>query len=841
MSEAGSAGGKRGPAAGLMAVGLLLLLSWLGANHLLRQRAMRAAFPQTSGRLRVLGLESRVEIQRDSRGVPHVEAGSEGDAWFGLGFVHAQDRAAQMLWLRRLSRGRTAELLGESGLPVDRLARTLGIGRLADAQVERLDPGVREVLESYSRGVNAHLSRLRSGSVAPPVSLVEPPALVEDWTPGDSLALVKLLHWQTANTHETALVLEDLTERLGAVAARPFFPRPKGFVGSMVALARELPSWEPAQRRPTGASAVGWAARRPVRGPATQLHFSFGGGAWVLAGRHTTSGAPILVANIDVAPTAPLLLYEAHLRDAEELNLAGVTVPGVPVFWAGRSRRLAWAATPGRAVTVDLYREAVRSGEPPRYQDGGRWRPLAVRRETIRVRTAGGALREEVFAVRATRHGPLINPLLQEDREALALAWTGHKPGDGVTGMLGVARARSSVELREALRKHHEPVLELLYADRGGGGGMQVAGWVPRRALSTGLVPVPGRLRTFDWRQPIEFDALPAARLPSGEGQESDAGGVGWIVAAGGTIDDVLSGEQIEWAWRNEDRARRIEQMLEELTQEGPIDLHTAANAQLDVSRERALEVVAAVRALLAGSSELTREAAEVLELLDTWDGEMRADSAAAAAYQVLLQQMLRGLFVEPVGDDLLQRYLSLPEAMPERLVESIAVEASRLQSPGGWTDPARVSRAVAAAAHGTWLTLSNRLGPNRRSWAWGRLHQLRFRSFAAPNRGSWFATRGDLGPFGRGGDGASVDRAAFASSHPFEVRSSSLYRLAVELAAPDRMLSNLAPGQSEHPGHPHFDHGVARWLEGKASLFATSRFLLEEESVLRLVLEPTS
>jgi hypothetical protein len=54
-------------------------------------------------------------------------------------------------------------------------------------------------------------------------------------------------------------------------------------------------------------------------------------------------------------------------------------------------------------------------------------------------------------------------------------------------------------------------------------------------------------------------------------------------------------------------------------------------------------------------------------------------------------------------------------------------------------------------------------------------------------------------------------------------------------------MLSTLAPGQSEHPGHPHFDGGVARWRDGNSALFATSRFLLEEERLERLVLEPGS
>ena len=103
------------------------------------ERAAREAFPIVSGQLGVDGLSARIEIDRDSRGIPHVLAVAEDDAWFGLGFAHAQDRLAQMFWLRRLALGRSAEVVGESGLAADRLVRTLGIPRLAQEQVARLD------------------------------------------------------------------------------------------------------------------------------------------------------------------------------------------------------------------------------------------------------------------------------------------------------------------------------------------------------------------------------------------------------------------------------------------------------------------------------------------------------------------------------------------------------------------------------------------------------------------------------------------------------------------------------------------------------------------------------
>jgi acyl-homoserine lactone acylase PvdQ len=87
-----------------------------------------------------------------------------------------------------------------------------------------------------------------------------------------------------------------------------------------------------------------------------------------------------------------------------------------------------------------------------------------------------------------------------------------------------------------------------------------------------------------------------------------------------------------------------------------------------------------------------------------------------------------------------------------------------------------------------------------------------------------------------------SAQTLAFARHRPglsFDVERAGLYRVAMDLAASDRFLSALAPGQSEHPGHPHFSDGIGRWGSSRLSLFTTSRLVVEQESAERLVLEP--
>ena len=117
-------------------------LTWLGQRRL----------PQTDGLLRLPGLSGPVEIIRDRWGVPHIYAENVQDLFFAQGVVHAQDRLWQMELNRRIAAGRLSELFGEVALDTDRLARTFGFRRLAEADWEQADGEIRAILESYTRG-----------------------------------------------------------------------------------------------------------------------------------------------------------------------------------------------------------------------------------------------------------------------------------------------------------------------------------------------------------------------------------------------------------------------------------------------------------------------------------------------------------------------------------------------------------------------------------------------------------------------------------------------------------------------------------------------------------------
>jgi penicillin amidase len=799
--------GRQRPARSLLAVlavGLLVALA-LGVLRARERAAERAAWPLLEGKLQVRGLEAPLEILRDDVGVPHVLARSEADAWFGLGFAHAQDRLAQMLWLRRLARGRSAEVVGAAGLASDRLTRTLGLGQRADSEVARLGPRAQAALEAYTRGVNAHIARIQEGAAAAPLAVARAEIPVEAWHVSDSLAVLALHAWALSDSLEASLVLDELLGRLGGVAARPFFP---GSEADPLPLPARPPltarRWEDPARR-----ALGLEGR------------SAGSTAWVVAGSRSASGAPLLAADSHVEPTTPPLFYLAHLRGGG-LDVAGSTLPGVAGFWSGHNRQVAWASTSARAVVMDLYTEVLQPDGSPFYHDGHGWRPLRERSETLEVRGAEA----ERLVVRSTRRGPLVEALLGGARDPVALAWVGLEGGcaETVGALVDVAAAGDAPALLAGLARVGVPVLAVVYADASGAAGLQVAGWIPSRALSTQLVPVPGRARWYTWSGHIPFSRLPAERV--GEGR-------GWAIAADNALAQPDADPRIEWLWRDGARARRIDAALGAAAARGPLKLGQLVALQADVVENRGHALAEAALDLAQAGGPLDAEAQEVAEMLRGWDGQAAADSAGAAAFYAFEAELAGEVLRPLLGEDLLRRYLALSQADPGELLLEIVQAAARGEAPEGWPEPGQVREAVRASLRQTWFQLSYRLGGGRARWRWGRLHQLDLRAFVPG------AADVGLGRFEVGGSGSTVNTSEYALAAPYDVVQASLFRFAVDLAAPDESRALLAPGQSEHPGSRHRADQIEPWLRGTVTTLRSDDAFAESGAGPRLWLEP--
>ena len=43
-------------------------------------------------------MSTAIQIHRDEYGIPHIDASSESDVWFAMGYASAEDRLWQMEW-----------------------------------------------------------------------------------------------------------------------------------------------------------------------------------------------------------------------------------------------------------------------------------------------------------------------------------------------------------------------------------------------------------------------------------------------------------------------------------------------------------------------------------------------------------------------------------------------------------------------------------------------------------------------------------------------------------------------------------------------------------------------
>jgi penicillin amidase len=731
-----------------------------------------ARAPAAQGSVRVSGVEAPVRIVRDRFGVPHVRAQSTVDAYTGLGFAHAQDRLWQLELLRRSARGTLAELFGARALPLDRMARTLGLRQAAAAEIGVLRPSTLALLEGYARGINRWMELVRERAAPVPFELSWLELEPEPWTAEDTLLLVRMRAWMFGRSLDLTLLLDRLVRELGGAAAQEFFPLPLSSpenerLGSLFELRRTARAW---------ASIVG------LRGPV-------GSGGFLVGGSRARRGLPLLANDPHTELRLPNLFYVAHLA-TPEWELAGATWPGIPAFWTGTNQTIAWGQVALHASVSDLYDESLHPERADRYDWGGRWADGERRVETIRVR--GSA--DESLEVISTRHGPLLASLdpSRSSAQSYSLRWTGQAAHGGIESLLALHRAQDWASFRAALAELPAPAATFLYADRTGEIGTQVAGLLPIRSLESELLPVPGRSSFYDWRGFVPFEAL-----PSQHGRD-----LPFLVASAHPPRTEFP-EPVTFLSGPGAGERRLRQILrgaESLTLEDVVRIQT---------EQRSVQGPALVARLVDGLSPDDETAARIHERLVKWDGSTAADSVGAAVFHLfrrrLVERLLEGRLAPAYVEQVMTADEPLPGALLARFLERVGTDEAR----------AHVERALEE----TWSWLGVNLSSNPEKWTWGRLHPLFLRHAFEELGGPLLSRLGrrlGRGPLAAPGSTDSVWAMYHRPGPPFEVSVGPALRMAIDLGDTDHAAFGLCGGQSGHPGDELYDDALDEWLAAR-------------------------
>ncbi|MGW0626587.1 penicillin acylase family protein [Streptomyces sp. NPDC002758] len=870
---------------------------------------VRASFPQTKGSITLDGLSGPVEVKRDGNGIPQIYASSDEDLFMAQGYVQAQDRFYEMDVRRHMTSGRLSEMFGKGQVKNDEFLRTLGWDRIAKKEYDtKLSDSTKKYLQAYAKGVNAYLQ----GKDGKDISL-EYAALgfsndykPQQWTPVDSVSWLKAMAWDLRGNMQDEIDRALMTSRLGPQQIKDLYPdypygRNKAIVqqGQYDELTKTFRQGGTTSGSQGTTGTTGSAASSTTgSGLTSQLAGLYnvlddvptavgvngqgiGSNSWVVAGKYTVSGKPLLANDPHLSPSLPSVWYQMGLHcrsvsDKCQYDVTGYTFAGMPGVIIGHNGDIAWGMTNSGADVTDLYLEKL-SGNGYLYD--GKVKPFESREETIKV--AGGASKKIV--VRETADGmPLLSDRDDElvkvgkkatvdtaapdrgDGYGIALRWTALDPGTSMDAVFALDKAAGWKDFRSAAALFDVPSQNLIYADTQNHIGYTLPGKIPTRASDDdGSIPAPGWDSKYKWTGFIKQDELPNEYNPAR----------GYIVTANqAVIDPDKYPYTLTTDWGYGARSQRITDLIEsKIKGGGKISTDDMRQMQLDNSSEIAKLLVPKLLKINLDDKDVR----DAQKLLEGWDYTQDADSAAAAYFNAVWRNVLKLAFgnklpkelrvkgqclwvdkldsTGPVDDDAKVRECGerdADQAQPDGGDRWFEVVRTLMDKPDSdwWQTPASGTRPKAdnrdqlfarAMIDARW-ELTSKLGKDMDTWSWGRLHRLFLKNQTLGTAGPGFLQYAlNRGPWKLSGGEATVNATGWNAAGGYGVVWVPSMRMVVNLDDLDKSRWINLTGASGHAFSAHYTDQTDKWASGELLPWSFSEKAVDDSTSDTLVLKP--
>ncbi|MBE8473901.1 penicillin acylase family protein [Streptomyces justiciae] len=905
----GKSGRKKGRKARLIVLVLVLaIIGGIAYGAYWSISTVRASLPQTKGSISLEGLSGPVDVKRDSYGIPQIYASTDEDLFMAQGYVQAQDRFYEMDVRRHMTSGRLSEMFGKGQVDNDEFLRTLGWDRIAKKEYDtKLSASTKKYLQAYAKGVNAYLE----GKDGKEISL-EYAALgftndykPEQWTPVDSISWLKAMAWDLRGNMQDEIDRALMTSRLGPKQIADLYPdypysRNKAIVqeGQYDELTQ---TFEQGGSTSASGSTSGATGTSGTSSASTALQSQLAGlqdvlddvpaavgvngngigsNAWVVAGKYTITGSPLLANDPHLSASLPSVWYQMglHCRTVSskcQYDVSGYTFAGMPGVVIGHNANIAWGMTNSGVDVTDLYLEKL-SGNGYLYD--GKTVPFTTREETIKV--AGG--KSKTIVVRETNNGPLLSDRDDElvkvgkkatvdaaapdrgDGYGIALRWTALQAGTTMDAVFAMDKAANWNDFRAAAALFEVPSQNLVYADSKNI-GYTLPGRIPTRAKGVdGSIPQPGWDSKYRWTGWIQQDELPYEYNPSR----------GYIVTANqAVIDPDKYPYTLTTDWGYGTRSQRITDLIQsKIDDGGKISTDDMRQMQVDNSSEIAKLLVPTLLKIDIDDKDVR----EAQKLLEGWDYTQDADSAAAAYFNAVWRNILKLAFGNKLPKELRVEGQCLwvekadstgPVDEETEVRECGQRDPDQAQPDGGdrwfevvrnlmddeksdwWKTPKGVGDRPAATNRDQLFKramidarweLTAKLGKDIDTWSWGRLHRLFLKNQTLGTEGpgiiQYILNRG---PWKLSGGEATVNATGWNAAGGYGVVWVPSMRMVVNLGDLDKSKWINLTGASGHAYSAHYTDQTSKWVKGELLDWSFTKDAVDKSTSDTLVLKP--
>ncbi len=773
-------------------------------------------------------IQSKVSIKTDLYAVPHITGQSDEETFFGLGYIHAQERLWQMTYLKRISQGRLSEINGPETVLLDTFMKSLDLQTLAKQIFQNLSPDLKKILSSYSKGVNFRLKEIQEQGLGrgSPEFFFQTPE-VTPWSPVDSLTVLKFIEFMSSGKALTEIELTSLIfssaidDKIKHLISDSGILRSK--LNEVISNLREQQFDE--HKKNKYGSYNGFFSPRNA---------GFYSNVFAADGSRTASKKSLLSTNLFLPLSSPSLWMLAHL-DLQKSSVVGATVPGIPVIFSGKNRQLAWGSSFSFVDDQDLYFEKINSANKNEYLSPSGYKRFSNQKKLIKVKNNDTVS----FTVRRTENRVIIPHELYKmqsivpDGFLISLAWTGFKSNDKtLETFVKLMSAKSLDEFKTNISQDNSFNLILVVADETEVNSVFI-GKAPKRKKENdtkGQVITPGWKTRNQWRLDEKEEVKAFA--------SSNKNGL--ILNTNNSFSERPFPNHMSFNWGDEQRLLRATKMVSNR------EFHSSESfkeLQNDFISEPARTLLPLMGKELwfqydnKDPDDINDIKTRSLELLTNWNGNMVTGSPEPLIYSTWVKTFIKMLLEDELSSNSLSANMVSPLFLEKVL--------RNYKDAGTWCD-IKHSDKIETCVELSKKSLTKSLrklkeayGSDINNWRWGDERRINHPSFSV---------NGILIPkflqeisSEVSGSEHTLNSTMFIDISNHKIAKGSSFKMIIDFSSPTKNMFIIPSGQSGHLISRHYDDQTSLWKSGKYIYLSGVRDLILGGTKGEIVIHPSS